>query len=55
MKTNKDNKTRQTIDGFTLNHDTNNNLEKRYITTDQGVYSQPDDNYKTSNKEKNKL
>lgn len=52
MKPNKDNKTRETIDGFTLNHNTDSNLENRYITTDQGVYSKPDDSYKPSTKEK---
>lgn len=56
MKTSKDtkinNRIREKIDGFTLSNSGDSSLQNRYITTDQGVYSQPDDNYETHGKEK---
>jgi hypothetical protein len=52
MKSNSSDKIREKIDGFSLNNTNDNNLENRYITTDQGVYSQPDDNYKAIKEDK---
>jgi hypothetical protein len=51
MKISSDNKIREKIDGFTLDKKNNNNPENSFITTDQGVYSKPDDNYNTNNKQ----
>lgn len=44
LKSKSEDDIRQKIDGFSLN-DINNKSENRYITTDQGVYSAPDDSY----------
>lgn len=45
---------RQKVDGFSLENKSENNLEKRYITTDQGVYYPPDSYMDKVKKNKNK-